>query len=65
MLFFYPDVVFEEDTDVMPLMSAAKLWTKLENTVEDKSLFKNIYTLLVVQVIMQIIISGKPYHFRK
>lgn len=51
MPFFPLDVVFEEDASVMPLMSAAKVWSNLENTTEDESLFKNITILLIVQVI--------------
>ncbi|XP_051266306.1 telomeric repeat-binding factor 1 [Dicentrarchus labrax] len=43
------DVLFEEDSCVMPLMSAAKIWSKLEDTVADESLFKNITILLIVQ----------------
>uniref|UniRef100_A0AAQ4NNN9 Uncharacterized protein n=1 Tax=Gasterosteus aculeatus aculeatus TaxID=481459 RepID=A0AAQ4NNN9_GASAC len=45
------DVQFEEEADVMPLMSAAKMWPDLKSTVKDKSLSKNITQLLVVQVI--------------
>lgn len=56
---FTPDVQFEEDACVMPLMSAAKVWSNLENTVADKSLFKNITILLLVQVIIWIINSGE------
>lgn len=52
---FSPEVQFEEDAHVMPLMSAAKIWTDLENTVADESLFKNITILLFVQVIIHII----------
>lgn len=47
---FSPDVKFDEDEDVMPLMSAAKVWWDLEHTVDDESLFKNIENLLLVQV---------------
>ena len=47
-----PDVLFEEDASVMPLMSAAKIWSTLEDTVADETVFKNITTLLVVQVIL-------------
>uniref|UniRef100_A0A8C4GDE3 Telomeric repeat binding factor (NIMA-interacting) 1 n=1 Tax=Dicentrarchus labrax TaxID=13489 RepID=A0A8C4GDE3_DICLA len=64
-LFFYhvihrfsPDVLFEEDSCVMPLMSAAKIWSKLEDTVADESLFKNITILLIVQVIILNILWG-------
>uniref|UniRef100_A0A3Q0QNW0 Telomeric repeat binding factor (NIMA-interacting) 1 n=1 Tax=Amphilophus citrinellus TaxID=61819 RepID=A0A3Q0QNW0_AMPCI len=47
------DVQFEDDDTVMPLMSAAKIWSDLEHTVSDQSLFKNITILLVVQVIVK------------
>lgn len=53
-VFLILDVLFEEDESVMPLMSAFKVWSKLEHTVTDESLFRNIYTLLVVQVILEI-----------
>lgn len=43
------DVQFEEDPHVMPLMSAAQIWSDLEDTVADESLFKNITILLLVQ----------------
>ena len=48
------DVLFEQDESVMPLMSAFKIWSKLERTVADESLFNNITILLGVQVILQI-----------
>lgn len=48
--FFPPDVLFEEDDRVMPLMSAAKIWSRLKETVEDECLFNNIMILLLVQV---------------
>lgn len=50
---FSPDVHFDDDDSVMPLMSAAKIWSKLEDTVADESLFENITILLLVQVIVQ------------
>lgn len=53
---FPPDVQFEEDDRVMPLMSAAKIWSKLEKTVADEGVFKNVTILLLVQVIVQIIL---------
>ncbi|KAM9337391.1 telomeric repeat-binding factor 1 [Symphorus nematophorus] len=43
------DVQFEEDARVMPLMSAAKIWSDLEDTVADESLFKIMNILLLVQ----------------
>nr|XP_019942739.1 PREDICTED: telomeric repeat-binding factor 1 [Paralichthys olivaceus] len=45
----YLDVMFEEDDSVMPLMSAAKIWSKLEDSVADESVFKNITIHLFVQ----------------
>lgn len=48
---FSSDVQFEDDASVMPLMSAARLWSDLKNTVTDESLFKNVAILLIVQVI--------------
>uniref|UniRef100_A0A3B4A1F8 Uncharacterized protein n=1 Tax=Periophthalmus magnuspinnatus TaxID=409849 RepID=A0A3B4A1F8_9GOBI len=45
------DVIFEEDHRVSPLMSAAKIWSGLKETVEDESLARNMTILLVVQVI--------------
>ncbi|TNN88975.1 Telomeric repeat-binding factor 1 [Liparis tanakae] len=42
------DVEFEEEAGVMPLMSAAKVWSSLEGAVE-KEMFKNIAQLLLVQ----------------
>uniref|UniRef100_A0A665VMV5 Uncharacterized protein n=1 Tax=Echeneis naucrates TaxID=173247 RepID=A0A665VMV5_ECHNA len=44
---FPPDVQFEQEEEVMPLMSATKIWSKLEDTVADKSVFKNVATLLI------------------
>lgn len=35
----------------MPLMSAATVWSSLENVVEDEGLFKEITILLFVQVL--------------
>lgn len=62
---FSPDVLFEEDASVTPLMSAAKVWSNLKNTVADENLFKNITSLLLVQVIIQIINSGECHLFKK
>lgn len=44
---------------MMPLMSAASVWSNLENTVADKCLFKNITILLLVQVISCVFNSGE------
>ncbi|XP_072306843.1 telomeric repeat-binding factor 1 [Eucyclogobius newberryi] len=43
------DVSFEDDHNVLPLMSAAKIWSDLKKTVEDEVLAKNITILLIVQ----------------
>ncbi|KAK2859427.1 hypothetical protein Q5P01_004047 [Channa striata] len=53
------DVQFEEDDHVMPLMSAAKIWSHLEDTVADKSAFKNITTLLLVQSVAVCLEKGQ------
>ncbi|XP_037613366.1 telomeric repeat-binding factor 1 [Sebastes umbrosus] len=56
------DVQFEDDDRVMPLMSAAKLWSKLEHTVADESLFKNITILLLVQSVSVCLEKGQRSH---
>ncbi|XP_062235715.1 telomeric repeat-binding factor 1 [Platichthys flesus] len=53
------DVLFEEDRGVMPLMSAAKIWAKLEETVADEAVFKNITILLVVQSVAVCLEKGE------
>lgn len=53
------DVLFEEDDSVMPLMSAATVWSSLEPTVEDESLFKNITVLLLVQAVAVCLEKGQ------
>ncbi|XP_075936813.1 telomeric repeat-binding factor 1 [Anarhichas minor] len=53
------DVLFEEEDHVMPLMSASKIWSDLEDTVEDESLFKNITHLLLVQSVAVCLEKGK------
>ncbi|KAM7369956.1 hypothetical protein PAMP_011244 [Pampus punctatissimus] len=53
------DVLFEDDNGVMPLMSAAKIWSYLKETVEDESLFKNIMTLLLVQSVAVCLEKGQ------
>lgn len=57
MLFLPPDVRFEDDDSVTPLMSAAKLWSDLEPTVSDESLFKDVTILLFVQVIIKYLLT--------
>ncbi|XP_023265692.1 telomeric repeat-binding factor 1-like [Seriola lalandi dorsalis] len=51
--------MFEEDECVMPLMSAAKIWLQLEDTVEDESVFKNIKILLLVQSVAVCLEKGQ------
>ncbi|KAF7653517.1 hypothetical protein LDENG_00082140 [Lucifuga dentata] len=53
------DVKFEEDNQVMPLMSAAKIWLDLKDTVEDESLFETISILLLVQSVAVCLEKGK------
>uniref|UniRef100_UPI0037E826B5 telomeric repeat-binding factor 1 n=1 Tax=Semicossyphus pulcher TaxID=241346 RepID=UPI0037E826B5 len=53
------DVQFEVDDRVMPLMSAAKTWADLKDTVADKSLFKNITVLLLVQSVAVCLEKGQ------
>ncbi|KAI3355238.1 hypothetical protein L3Q82_018092, partial [Scortum barcoo] len=53
------DVRFDEDESAMPLMSAAKLWPNLKDTVEDETLFKNINILLVVQSVAVCLEKGQ------
>ncbi|XP_078136385.1 telomeric repeat-binding factor 1 [Sander vitreus] len=55
------DVLFEEDDHVMPLMSAAKIWSNLEQTVADKSLFTTVTILLLVQSVAVCLEKGKLY----
>ncbi|MEQ2279062.1 hypothetical protein AMECASPLE_005680 [Ameca splendens] len=53
------DVLFEEDESVMPLMSAATVWSSLEHAVEDESLFENIKVLLFVQAVAVCLDKGQ------
>ncbi|KAM7390549.1 hypothetical protein PAMA_008626 [Pampus argenteus] len=53
------NVLFEDDNRVMPLMSAAKIWSCLKETVEDESVFKNIMTLLLVQSVAVCLEKGR------
>lgn len=46
----------------MPLMSAAKVWSNLEDTVADSSLFKNMTILLFVQVLNTNYLIGVCVH---
>ncbi|KAF3835927.1 hypothetical protein F7725_028485 [Dissostichus mawsoni] len=43
------DVQFEENEDMFPLMSAAKIWSDIKHTVADQRLFRDILELLFVQ----------------
>ncbi|XP_055085938.1 telomeric repeat-binding factor 1 isoform X1 [Periophthalmus magnuspinnatus] len=52
------DVIFEEDHRVSPLMSAAKIWSGLKETVEDESLARNMTILLVVQAVAMCLEKG-------
>ncbi|XP_075906466.1 telomeric repeat-binding factor 1 [Nelusetta ayraudi] len=45
------DVQYDEDSSVMPLMSAAKLWLDLKSTVADDKLSDDITVLLLVQAV--------------
>ncbi|KAM4606587.1 telomeric repeat-binding factor 1 [Polymixia lowei] len=53
------DVLFEEDDHVMPLMSAASIWSTLRDTVADESLFESITTLLFVQSVAVCLQNGE------
>ncbi|MEQ2239089.1 hypothetical protein ILYODFUR_000973 [Ilyodon furcidens] len=53
------DVLFEEDESVMPLMSAATVWSSLEHAVEDERLFENITVLLFVQAVAVCLDEGQ------
>ncbi|KAM9826968.1 telomeric repeat-binding factor 1 [Neosynchiropus ocellatus] len=53
------DVSFEADEKVMPLMSAAKVWSQLKAAVADDEQFHNIMTLLVVQSVAVCLTSGE------
>ncbi|XP_005797976.1 telomeric repeat-binding factor 1 [Xiphophorus maculatus] len=53
------DVLFEKDEHVMPLMSAATVWSSLENVVEDEGLFKEITILLFVQAVAVCLEKGQ------
>ncbi|XP_068613542.1 telomeric repeat-binding factor 1-like [Brachionichthys hirsutus] len=54
------DVQFDDDDDcVSPLVSAAKIWSKLECTVADKSLFKDISILLIIQSVAVCLEKGQ------
>ncbi|XP_045922348.1 telomeric repeat-binding factor 1 [Micropterus dolomieu] len=53
------DVQFEEDDRVMPLMSAANIWSKLEKTVADEGVFRNVTILLLVQSVSVCLEKGQ------
>ncbi|KAJ0059514.1 hypothetical protein NL108_001851 [Boleophthalmus pectinirostris] len=52
------DVIFEEDNKVSPLMSAAKIWNHLKETVNDESLARNLTILLIVQAVVVCLEKG-------
>ncbi|XP_076027451.1 telomeric repeat-binding factor 1 [Genypterus blacodes] len=53
------DMKFEQDQQVMPLMSAAKFWLDLEDTVEDEKFFENVTVLLLVQSVALCLEKGQ------
>ncbi|XP_034025983.1 telomeric repeat-binding factor 1 [Thalassophryne amazonica] len=53
------DVRFEEDDDVMPLMSAANVWSRLKDSVTDESLLTNMPILLHVQSVAVCLEKGQ------
>ncbi|XP_017261839.1 telomeric repeat-binding factor 1 [Kryptolebias marmoratus] len=53
------DVLFEADEAVMPLMSAANVWSNLESAVDDERLFKNISVHLLVQSVAVCLEKGQ------
>lgn len=53
------DVIFEDDKKVMPLMSAAQIWSDLKKTAEDESLAQNMTILLCVQSVAVCLEKGQ------
>ncbi|KAM9786901.1 telomeric repeat-binding factor 1 isoform 2-T2 [Syngnathus typhle] len=53
------DVRFNDDDDVMPLMSAAKTWFHLKDAVEDETLFEKINAHLIVQAVALCLEKGQ------
>ncbi|XP_037096573.1 telomeric repeat-binding factor 1 isoform X2 [Syngnathus acus] len=53
------DVRFNDDDDVMPLMSAAKTWFHLKDAVEDQTLFEEINAHLIVQAVALCLEKGQ------
>uniref|UniRef100_A0A3P8U112 Telomeric repeat-binding factor n=1 Tax=Amphiprion percula TaxID=161767 RepID=A0A3P8U112_AMPPE len=53
------EVLFEEDNSVMPLMSAANIWSNLEHTVADGSLFEKTAELLIAQSVAVCLEKGQ------
>ncbi|XP_074549225.1 telomeric repeat-binding factor 1 [Halichoeres trimaculatus] len=53
------DTQYEEDDCLMPLVSAAKIWLELEDTVTDKNIFKEITILLLIQSVAVSLENGQ------
>ncbi|XP_033988346.1 telomeric repeat-binding factor 1 isoform X2 [Trematomus bernacchii] len=56
------DVQFEDNEDMLPLMSAAKIWSAIKHTVADQRLFRDILELLFVQSVTVCLISDQTSH---
>ncbi|XP_034072296.1 telomeric repeat-binding factor 1 [Gymnodraco acuticeps] len=56
------DVQFEENEDMLPLMSAAKIWADIKHTVAEQRLFIDILELLFVQSVAVCLISDQISH---
>ncbi|KAI4791926.1 hypothetical protein KUCAC02_033715 [Chaenocephalus aceratus] len=56
------DVQFEENEDMLPLMSAAKIWADIEHTVAERRVFIDILELLFVQSVAVCLISDQISH---
>ncbi|KAK1885108.1 Telomeric repeat-binding factor 1 [Dissostichus eleginoides] len=56
------DVQFEENEDMFPLMSAAKIWSEINHTVADQRLFRDILELLFVQSVTVCLMSDQISH---
>ncbi|XP_054607108.1 telomeric repeat-binding factor 1 isoform X2 [Nothobranchius furzeri] len=53
------DELFDKDRSIMPLMSAAKVWLELKDTVGDESLFKSITSHLLIQSVAVCLEKGQ------
>ncbi|KAK5877551.1 hypothetical protein CesoFtcFv8_025046 [Champsocephalus esox] len=56
------DVQFEENEDMLPLMSAAKIWADIEHTVAERRVFIDVLELLFVQSVAVCLISDQISH---